>query len=133
MRWMWARGYVEDIALAVVSAVLDDRATARVYNVSETHAMTEADWVRAVGRVAGWRGEVVAVAGDRLPPPLRVQLNFEHHLTYDTTRIRAELGYAESIPRTEAIRRTVDWERTHPPDRIDPQEFDYAAEDAVMQ
>jgi hypothetical protein len=37
---------VEDIAEAVVLAVLDDRAAGRVYNVSETHAMTEAEWVR---------------------------------------------------------------------------------------
>ena len=34
-RWRWARGYVEDVAEAVVSAVLDDRAAGRVYNVSE--------------------------------------------------------------------------------------------------
>ena len=132
-RWLWARGYVEDIAEAVVLAMLDDRAAGRIYNVSETHAMTEAEWVREVGRVAGWRGEVVAVAGDRLPPRMRLPLNFEQHLTYDTTRIREELGYSEGLPRAEAIRRTVDWERSHPPDHVAPEEFHYAAEDAVLE
>jgi len=131
-RWLWARGYVEDIAEAVVLAVLDDRSRGRAYNVSETLAMTEADWVREVGRAVGWRGEVVAVSGDCLPTRLRSSGHFEQHLTYDTTRIREELGYAEKLPRTEAIRRTVDWERSHPPDRVDPQEFDYDAEDAVL-
>jgi nucleoside-diphosphate-sugar epimerase len=131
-QWLWARGYVENIAEAVVSAVLNDRAAGRVYNVSETHDMTEAEWVREVARVVGWRGQVIAVAGDRLPLRLRIRGNFEQHLIYDTTRIREELGYAEGLARTEAIRRTVDWERSHPSDQLDPQEFDYVAEDAVL-
>ena len=132
-RWLWARGYVEDIAEAVVLAVVDDRAAGLIYNVSDSHALTEAEWLREVGRVAGWRGEVVAVGGDRLPPRLRNPGNFEQHLTYDTTRIREELNYREGLSREEAIRRTIDWERAHPPDQIDPQEFDYAAEDAVLE
>ena len=80
----------------------------------------------------GWRGDVVAVPIDRLPPPLKSPGDFRHHLTYDTSRVREELGYAEELPRAEAIRRTVESERTHPPERVDPQEFDYAAEDAVL-
>jgi nucleoside-diphosphate-sugar epimerase len=33
-RWLWTRGYVEDIAEAVVSTVLDDRAAERVNKTS---------------------------------------------------------------------------------------------------
>jgi nucleoside-diphosphate-sugar epimerase len=132
-RWQWARGYVEDVAEAVVSAVLDDRAAGRVYNVSEPGALSEAEWVRAIGLVVGWPGEVVTVPGDHLPPHLKLPGNFEHHIAYDTTRIRSELGYAEHLPRAEAIRRTMDWERSHPPQSIDPQAFDYAAEDVVLR
>jgi nucleoside-diphosphate-sugar epimerase len=131
-RWRWARGYVEDVAEAVVAAVLDDRASGRIYNVSEPDALTEAEWVGAIGQVVGWRGEVVAVPADRLPPRLRMPGDFGQHLDYDTTRVRAELGYSELIPRPEAIRRTVAWERSHPSEPIDPAEFDYTAEDAVL-
>jgi nucleoside-diphosphate-sugar epimerase len=131
--WLWARGYVEDIAEAVVLAVLDDRAAGCVYNVSEVHTLTEAEWVRSIGRVVGWRGEVLAIPSDRLPSRLRVPGNFTQHLTYDTTRIRAELGYSERLPHAEAIARTVAWERAHPPDPVDPADFDYAAEDAVLE
>ncbi|MBX6315295.1 MAG: NAD-dependent epimerase/dehydratase family protein [Isosphaeraceae bacterium] len=70
-RWRWARGYVEDIARAIVMAVLDDRAIGRVYNISEPDALTEAEWVQAIGRVVGWRGEVVAVPSDLRPPRLK--------------------------------------------------------------
>ena len=82
------RGYVEDVALVIVLAVLDDRAGGRVYNVGEPDALTEAEWVREIGRAAGWKGEVVTAASDRLPARLRLPLNFEQHLTYDTSRIR---------------------------------------------
>jgi hypothetical protein len=50
----------------------------------------------------------------------------------DTTRIREELGYTEPVSRDEALRRTVAWERAHPPEEVDPQAFDYAAEDALL-
>jgi hypothetical protein len=73
------------------------------------------------------------VPGDRLPPRLKLPLNFAQHLTYDTTRIRQELGYREGLPRPEAIALSVDWERSHPPDRVDPEEFAYTAEDAVWE
>jgi hypothetical protein len=33
----------------------------------------------------------------------------------DTARLRAELGYAEPVPRDEALRLTVAWQRAHPP------------------
>jgi nucleoside-diphosphate-sugar epimerase len=31
-----------------------------------------------------------------------------------TRRIREELGYRETLPRKEAVRRTIEWERAHP-------------------
>jgi hypothetical protein len=58
--------------------------------------------------------------------------NTNQHLVVDITRIREELGYVELVPPDEAFRRTAEWERTHPPQEIDPQSFDYAAEDAVL-
>ncbi len=37
------------------------------------------------------------------------------------------------MPREEALRRTVEWERANPPGEIDPPEFDYALEDAALE
>src|SRR5205823_6663165 len=53
-------------------------------------------------------------------------------LSADSTRIRADLGYRERLPQKEALRRTIKWERTHPPEPVDPTAFDYAAEDAAL-
>jgi nucleoside-diphosphate-sugar epimerase len=131
--WRWTRGYVDNVADAIASAVMDERAAARIYNVGERDALTEAEWVQAVGRAAGWKGEVIAVPGDLLPGGMASGFNLEHHLAVDTSRIREELGYGEQVARDEALKRAVEWERTHPPEEVDPRQFDYAAEEAVLE
>jgi nucleoside-diphosphate-sugar epimerase len=129
--WRWTHGYVEDVAAAIALAVTDGRAAGRVYNVGEAEPLPWAEWVREIGRAAGWRGEVVAVPEDRLPEHLDWELDTEQHWFVDTSRIRRELGYEETFSREEALRRTVAWEREHPPE-VDPTLFDYAAEDAAL-
>ena len=130
--WRWTHGYVEDVASAVALAVADERAAGRVYNVGEADPLPWAEWVREIGRAAGWDGEVVAVSEDRLPEHLDWGLDTEQHWVADTTLIRRELGYRETVPRDEALRRSVEWEREHPPEKLDPSSFDYAAEDAAL-
>jgi nucleoside-diphosphate-sugar epimerase len=70
-RWRWTRGYVDNVAIAIALAVTDERAIGRVYNVGEEQALTEADWVRAIGRAAGWDGEVVPGNAPTRPPTSR--------------------------------------------------------------
>jgi nucleoside-diphosphate-sugar epimerase len=130
--WRWTKGYVENVAAAVVLAVTDERATGPIYNVGEEEALSEGEWVRAIGVAAGWSGDVVIVPEDRLPGHLVPDTNTDQHLVVDTTRIREELGYREAVARDEALRRTVAWERAHPPEEADPQTFNYAAEDALL-
>jgi len=130
--WRWTHGYVEDVGSAIVLAVTDERAAGRVYNVGEQDPPSWTEWVREIGRAAGWDGEVVAVPGDRLPEHLDWGLDTEQHWVANTTRIRQELGYREEISRQEALRRTVEWERAHPPRNADPASFDYAAEDVAL-
>ncbi len=131
-RWRWTRGYVENVAEAISLAVTDERAAGRVYNVGEGEALTTAEWVAQIGRAAGWQGRVVVVPDERLPAHLKVGLNVDQHLVADTGRLRRELGYREPVSREEGLRRTVAWQRAHPPARVDAGQFDYAAEDALL-
>jgi nucleoside-diphosphate-sugar epimerase len=131
-RWRWTRGYGENVAAAIALAVTGERAADRVYNVGEPQALTLADWVRLIGLHAGWSGMVVDLPADRLPTHLRVEEDMAQDLVADTTRIRTELGYSESVPADEAMRRTIAWERANPPAVIDSTKFDYAAEDAAL-
>ena len=130
--WRWTRGYSENVAAAVVLAVADEREGDRIYNVGEPEALTMMDWVRAIGRAARWTGEVVSVATDLLPDTLRGQMNTDHHLITDSTRIRQELGYEEPVPVDVAVARTVAWERSHPPEGDADRGPDYAIEDSVL-
>jgi nucleoside-diphosphate-sugar epimerase len=131
-RWKTARGYVEDIGHAIALAVTQERAAGRVYNVAEQTAFTEMEWGQRIGEVAGWQGKIVLAPVDKLPARMRPQADLRQHLTLDSSRSRPELGYAEQTPAHVALELTIDWERANPPASIDPAQFDYAAEDAVL-
>ncbi len=131
-QWRWTRGYMENVAAAIVLAVTNGQAANRIYNVVEANALTEAEWIRAIGRAAGWNGDVVAMAGDMLPKHLAEDYDYRHNLAADTSRIRKELGYVEPIPREEALQHAVTWERTNAPKNIDAEKFDYQAEGAAL-
>jgi nucleoside-diphosphate-sugar epimerase len=120
----WTRGYVENVAGAIALAVTDDRAVGRIYNAGESEALTEAEWVRAIGAAAGWNGEIVAVPEGGMPAHLAVPYYWGQSLAAETNRIRTELSYEEKISREDALRIAVEWERAHLPREIDPTRFD---------
>ncbi len=132
-RWRWTRGYVSNVADAIALAVTNESAAASIYNVGETDALTEGQWVRTLGQAAGWDGRVVTVPDDSLPAHMASPVDYDHHLATDTRRIRAELGYSERVPREEALRRTIEWERANPPAESGSLEAEYAAEDAALE
>lgn len=132
-QWRWTRGYVEDVAAAIARAVTTGRAANRIYNLGESEALSEAEWVRSIGQAAGWRGEVVALPEDLAPPSMHEPYRWEQHLVADTGRIREELDYEEDVTRQEALQRTVAWERANFPAAINVKQFDYAAEDAALK
>jgi nucleoside-diphosphate-sugar epimerase len=131
-KWRWTRGYVENVAAAIALAVGDDRAANRIYNVGERAALTEEEWIRHIAGVMGWRGSIVPVEVSLLPEKMKSGLDWEHHLVTDTHRMRDELGYVEEVPFPEGLARTVAWEEESPPENIQLEQFDYAAEDVVL-
>lgn len=66
-RWRWTRGYVENIAWAVVLASTHQPVKGRIYNVGEADALTQKQWVEAIGKAVGWKGEVFGVPKKQLP------------------------------------------------------------------
>jgi nucleoside-diphosphate-sugar epimerase len=131
--WRGPRGYVENVAAAIALAATDERAAGRVYNVGEADSFSEIEWARMLASATGWNGDFVVVEDDEAPPSVRIPGNLAQHWVVDTSRIRSELGYVEPIPWEKAIRRTIAWEREHPPRMVDPARFDYEAEDEAAR
>lgn len=131
-RWRWTRDYVENTAAAVVQAVIEPRAAGRVYNVGEASALSMAEWIREIGRAANWPGEVVTAPDYQLPEDMKSHAGLEQNLAVDCSRICDELGFQPPVSRDEGLRRTVAWERAHPPDQINESLFDYATEDEIL-
>jgi nucleoside-diphosphate-sugar epimerase len=130
--WRGPRGYVENVAAGVVLAANSQKAAGRIYNLAEPDAWSEQEWAQAIGRAGNWSGTVLAVPKEFTPEHLRVPYNSAQHWIMSSARIREELGYREPVPAEEALRRTIDWERRHPPWKLDPRQFDYPAEDAAL-
>jgi nucleoside-diphosphate-sugar epimerase len=124
-----SRGYVENIAKAVVLAVEEPRSAGRTYNVAEVDALSEAEWIRAIGELCSWDGEIVVAEPALLPEELRVPIPAQD-LYADTSRIRRELDYQEPVSRDAGLRRAIEWERVQ--QEGDPED-DYAAEDAALR
>jgi nucleoside-diphosphate-sugar epimerase len=111
-RWRWTHGFVKDVAEAVVLAVTNSGSAGRIYNVGEPDTPTMAERLAEFARVAGWEGRICEVPASELAETDRMPYNFAHHIAYDTTRIRTELGYKEVIPRQLALMRTLEYEST---------------------
>jgi len=130
--WRGSRGYVENVAHAIVVAATLDQAAGRVYNIAEPTTFTELEWARLVAKTAEWQGDFVTLPVEWAPAHLRSGNNLAQHWVANSQRIRDELGYAEVIPLDERLRRTIAWERRNPPSQVDSRQFDYDAEDKAL-
>ena len=129
--WRGPRGYVENVAHAITLAATSERA-AGVYNVCEEPSLSEREWQTKIAAQARWPGNIVVLPREKTPKHLLQAGNAAQHVVVSSERIRAELHYKELVDVDEAIRRTIAWEKGHPPGVINPQQFDYEAEDAAI-
>lgn len=130
--WRSPRGYVENVAAAISLAATDERSARRIYNVCEEYPFSELEWARKIGAAMQWTGQFVVLPDEQTPSHLRRPGNAAQHWAASSERIRRELGYSEPVPLDEAIRRTIEWERNHPPPQEFMPKFDYQAEDAAL-
>lgn len=134
-QWRGCYGYVENVALAIALTVTNSQATKRIYHVADLQ-VSEAERFNQIGKAAGWQGKVISIPQHYLPADWNLPFNTEQHWFADTTRIRQELGYSEVVSPEEALKQTIDWERSNPPKEM-PQWtglelLDYATEDKIL-
>jgi nucleoside-diphosphate-sugar epimerase len=128
--------YVENVAHAFVRAIETPHPTGvplRIYNVGEPRTPTTAERLHDFARAVAYKGKVVVVPRDRCPAHLVKSGDLRHDIVLDDSAIRRDLGYKEVVPPDEAFRRTIAWQRTVCPLSCGVSEFDYSAEDALLQ
>ena len=89
---------MENKAAAIVLAALHPAAVGRTYNVGEEYTPT-------IGE------RLAKLPESRVPTSVETKFNFEQDVTYDTARIRKELGYREIVPEEEAMQQTLEVSR----------------------
>jgi nucleoside-diphosphate-sugar epimerase len=132
-QWRAPWGFVENVASAVVAAIVSENAAGRIYNVAEPYGLNELQLTQKISEAAGWQGEIMVVPSALVPAHLKRKGNLQQHWLPDSTRIRRELGYREEIDLQRALKTTIAWERANPPTTIDPAMFNYVAEDACLE
>jgi len=130
--WRAPRGYVDNVAHAIALAATSEQSAGRIYNVCEEPTLPELEWQTRIAKQINWPGRFVVLPREQTPRHLLPPGNAAQHLVATSERIRAELGYLELVEAEEAIRLTVAWEQRNPPGTVDPQQFDYYAEDAAL-
>jgi len=81
--WRWTHGYVENVAAAIALAALHPAASGRIYNVGEAYTPTIAERLKSL-------------PASSVPGVDDSDHDFRQNIAYDTTHIRAELGYTWS-------------------------------------
>ena len=101
--------------------------------MAEPYEFNELEWTKKIAEAAGWRGEIKIAPSAIAPAHVKRNGNLQQHWLPDTSRIRRELGYHETVDLEQALKATIAWERANPPQSIDLSRFDYAAEDACLE
>lgn len=130
--WRFSRGYVENVAHAITLAVEQGDDRSDVFNVAEPTALTELEFVRAIGQAVEWKGEVNVLPDKQLPKHLQVSVDFRQDWVVDSGKLRTRFGYSEKVEIREAYERTVAWERENPPES-EPVVVDYEREDEALR
>ena len=120
--WRASRAYVENVAEIFALCVAREVAAGRTYNVADEPTLCEREWIAAIGRAAGWSGELELAAEPPAgaPPGAGRRGHFAQHLELDARRVRAELGYRQPVALAQALAQTVGWQRAHPPEGGEP-------------
>jgi nucleoside-diphosphate-sugar epimerase len=111
--WRWTHGYVDDVADAIALAAVHPAAAGRVYNVGEPETPTTLQRLQALGRAAGWSGDIELTGETEAGDIARTGGTAAAlpDVAYDTARIRAELAFRERAAPGAAWDATIAWLR----------------------
>jgi nucleoside-diphosphate-sugar epimerase len=135
------RGYAPNVAHGVLLAADNPAVSSgKVYNVADTFQFPQRATARYIAELLSHEFEIIDV-----PEPLGMKVygyfdpDSVGYYAFDTTAIVRDLGYADTVPPAEAVKRSVEWLAAHP---IAPESeagrqiadpFDYRLEDELAR
>ena len=125
--WLWTRGYIGDVAHAIVLAARTGAAAGEILNIGEPTTASFGCWARQILAAAGHDAELVQVPDRALPDDLRFLAARAQHVLVDSSKATRLLEWRHS-PVEEAVRASVRWHLANPPG--DPDDF--AADDRAL-
>ncbi|MBO0838491.1 MAG: NAD-dependent epimerase/dehydratase family protein, partial [Actinobacteria bacterium] len=127
--WLWTRGYVGDVASAVLAVLDAPAATAgEVFNVGDLGTDTVRDYARRILAAAGHDAELVTVPDSVLPADLEITRSTAQHWLCDCRKLNRVLGWRPDDA-GDSIIRSVKWHLANPPDAAPA---DFAADDQAL-
>ena len=127
--WLWTRGYVGDVASAVL-AVLDNPATTagEIFNVGDLATDTVRDYANRILAAAGHDAELVTVPDSVLPADLEITKATSQHFLGDCGKLTRSMDWCPGDA-GDGIIRSVEWHLNNPPDAAPG---DFAADDRAL-
>ena len=98
--WKPCRVFVDNAAHGIALCATHPAAAGRIYNLADAEVLSEREFAARAGAIVRCDAEETTT------------LDWSQHWVLDTTRIREELGYSEAVSTGDAIRTTLEWERS---------------------
>ena len=127
--WLWTRGYVADVASAVLAALDAPAAAAgQVFNIGELATDTMREYAQRILRSAGSDAELVTVPDENVPADLAVTRSVAQQFLCDSGKLARTLGWQPADPEL-SVGRSVRWHLAHPPE---PADADFTPDDRAL-
>jgi nucleoside-diphosphate-sugar epimerase len=127
--WLWTRGYVGDVASAVLAALDSPGAAAgQVFNVGDLSTDTMRDYARRILLAAGHDAELVTVPDEDVPTDLELTKSTAQQFLCDSGKLERTLGW-HPADSAASISQSVRWHLAHPPESADT---DFSADDRAL-
>lgn len=128
--WLWTRGYVADVASAVLAALAAPAAAAgQVFNVGELATDTMREYAQRILRSTGYDAELVTVPDGDVPADLAVTRSVAQDFLCDSGKLARTLSWRPTDPEL-AAGRSVRWHLAHPPP--ESADADFTADDHAL-
>jgi nucleoside-diphosphate-sugar epimerase len=112
---LWSALHADDVARAFVAAVGNGAAAGRVLNVAADEWLTWNGYTELIAEAAGGpRPQIVHIPTEvlvRLAPEAgkRCEESYQFSKVFDTSAARNILGFRQTVPFVEGVRRTIAW------------------------